>query len=424
VKRLRQVFAALLILFAGLWAFSRLSPAAFLTAYYSVEQTIVDRWPNDEHRRDVEKLAPSLIRSGWLRPSRVQVEPGISLLLDPGDLVALDILRGGPWQPEVWNAIQPSLGPGHVLLDVGAHIGYFSFKGALRVGRSGRVVSFEPNPETLKLLRANVEANHVDNVTIAPVAATDRETRLKFFAAPEVNTGASSLAEDNASVSATEQPREYTVQGRPIDDVVRALKLTRVDAIKMDIEGAESSALRGAADTLRRYHPVIAVEVVGRQLRNMRTSPEELAGILRAAGYNHAVPLNPTRIDWQWSMVDPKDLMKTLNPSDPSATGQLIRGFHGVDDETADRTSDASFAVRLPRPAAAEGWVTLRFRSSVPVTISGKVSGGTLPSTSFQKSPGEQTYRERLPAGALQQDVMELEITGTSAIQVVSIGVN
>ncbi len=381
---------------AGVALVNRLAPARFLSGYYSAEQFFVDHFPTDSHRRDIEKLSPYLIRWGILRPARIEVE-GISLLLDPSDLVALDILRGGPWQPEIWNSLSPSLSEGAVMLDVGAHIGTFTFKGAKAVGKQGRVVAFEPNPETLKLLRDNVAANHADNVTIAPVACTDREQTLHFYAAPIVNTGASSLARDNASVSLTEAPREYTVQGRPIDAVVEELKLARVDAIKVDIEGAETSAMRGASQTLRRFHPVIAIEVVRRQLHNMGTSPEELAQVFLAAGYNHARPLNPTRTDWEWKKVDAENLLSSLTVADPATTGQLLSGFHGVDDETTERTEDKDISVRLKSPASVGQWVTLKFDTSSEVAITAEAGAAKLPAQKFAAGTNVE-YRQQVPA--------------------------
>ena len=89
----------------------------------------------------------------------MEVEPGISFLLDPRDLVSSALLSTKQWQPEIWNAISPALNEGSVFLDVGAHIGYFSMKASRKAGRTGRVLAFEPNPETLVLLRDNVRVN-------------------------------------------------------------------------------------------------------------------------------------------------------------------------------------------------------------------------------------------------------------------------
>ena len=249
---------------------------------------------------DFAALAPVMSRIGLIRPARIQVEPGVSFLLDPRDLVAVSILRGGGWQSEVWDSLSPSLSEGGVFLDIGAHIGYFSMKAAIGVGKTGRVVAFEPNPETLKLLRDNVTANRAWNVIVAPVACTDREQILTLYAGPSSNTGASSLARENADILFEEPPRPYSVRGRPIDDVVRELNLTRVDAIKVDVEGAEVFVLRGAVNTLKRFHPKVVIEIVEQQLASFHTTPEELISVLTAAGYNRRRPAGTT--DWEFTV--------------------------------------------------------------------------------------------------------------------------
>jgi FkbM family methyltransferase len=230
-------------------------------------------------------LDPLLARTGLLRPVRVEVEPHVNLLLDPLDDISRTILisRTAAWEPEVWDAIAKRLATGAVFLDVGAHIGYDSLKAAALVGEAGRVVAFEPNPATAAQLASNVEASGSRNVIIQPIACTDEEQVLTLFdSTGGGNSGSSSLSAENAGTAS----RPYTVKGRPIDDVVEELGLDRVDVLKADVEGAELMVLRGASDTLRRFHPTLILEVVPRQLANMDTSVAELEAFIRSHGYN------------------------------------------------------------------------------------------------------------------------------------------
>ena len=280
--------------------FSYANRPAFMRAYFYLEQQWVEHWPVVSQKWEIEKLAPYMCRIGLLRPVRLEVEPGVSFLLDPRDLVPATILRTGQWQPEIWDSIAPRLSEGSVFLDVGAHIGYFSMKAATKVGKSGHVLAFEPNPETLKLLRDNVIANRAENVLVEAVACTDREQMLTLYAGPSINTGMSSI--DSRNVPLEGAPRSYSVRGRPIDDVIRELNLTRVDAIKVDVEGAEVYVLRGAIDTLKRFHPKLVVEVVPEQLANLGTTRDDLTSLIKDAGYNRSRPLNPQATDWEWTV--------------------------------------------------------------------------------------------------------------------------
>jgi len=247
----------------------------------------------------VSRLSRSFEKLGPGKPVRVEVEPGVSLRLDPADMIGRQILFGNVWQPEVWQSISDGLSTGGVFLDVGAHIGYETLKASVKVGPSGRVISFEPNPHTLRELRANIAASHATNVTVEPIACTDIEQTLKLYdSTSEGNSGSSSLSLANADEAKMGTLPSYTVKGRPIDDVVRELGLSRLDVIKVDVEGAEYLVLRGAQKTLRRFHPKLVMEVVPFQLANMNTSVEDLLLFIRELGYGPGKQLDDTDREW------------------------------------------------------------------------------------------------------------------------------
>jgi len=240
-----------------------------------------------------------VINPASLKPVRVQVESGINLLLDPGDKVAESILLAGSWQPEVWGALANGLSEGSVMLDVGAHIGWDTLKASVKVGPTGKVISFEPNPRTLEILRGNIAASKATNVIVEAIACTDKEQTLTLYdSTSEGNSGASSLSLSTADEKGLGTLPSYTVRGRPIDDVVRELGLTRLDVIKMDIEGAETMAIRGARETLLRFHPRIVTEVDDDHLKNLGSSVKELTALMEELGYTQHKILDEQ--DWEW----------------------------------------------------------------------------------------------------------------------------
>ena len=244
---------------------------------------------------------PSFEKFGAFKPVRVEVERGVSLRLDPTDFVAREILTQNVWQPEVWQSISDGLSAGSVFLDVGAHIGYDTLKASVKVGPSGKVVSFEPNPSTLKELHANIAASHAINVTVEPIACTDKDQALTLYdSTSEGNSGASSLSLANADEARKGTLPSYTVKGRPLDEVVRELGLSRLDVIKVDVEGAEYLVLRGARETLQRFHPKLVMEVVPLQLANMNATVEQLHALLKELGYGRGKQLDDT--DWEWTV--------------------------------------------------------------------------------------------------------------------------
>ncbi|MBZ5561107.1 MAG: FkbM family methyltransferase [Acidobacteriia bacterium] len=145
--------------------------------------------------------------------------------------------------------------PGAVVLDIGANVGLFA-KQAVRAGAQ-RVVCMEPTPGTLLALRWNLASEiAAGTVVVVPKGAWDSTGTLRFTVDPK-RPGRSSFV----NIPPEEAAYEVVVDVEPVDAVVQDLRLSRVDFIKMDIEGAELKALDGAAETLRRYQPQLAIAV-------------------------------------------------------------------------------------------------------------------------------------------------------------------
>jgi FkbM family methyltransferase len=146
--------------------------------------------------------------------------------------------------------LQKIVKPGDVVLDVGANIGTDT-KRSLLLG-AAMVVAIEPEPLTLECLRRNLAAEIRDGrVAVVPKGAWDREDTLTLHV-DEANAGGSSFLWPTGGPA-------VLVPLATIDSMVAELKLPKVDVIKMDIEGAEKNALLGAAQTIRRYHPRLAI---------------------------------------------------------------------------------------------------------------------------------------------------------------------
>ncbi len=257
------------------------SPGRRTAFYFGLQRQWDAHWPFEGGKTLYVRLRPVLEP---FVPVRVQVEPGVSMLLDPDDSVSRAILETGVWEPETWQAIAEGLEPGGTFVDVGAHIGSYALKAAKIVGPAGRVIAIEPNPDTLQRLRDNLRASGATVVTVQPVACADSETSLEFFASLGSNTGGSSLSQTSASRDA--QPvRAYQVRARPLDAIIEEAGLGRVDVVKIDTEGAELSVLKGARRTLARYRPVVIAELWEGTLKAMGTSPAEVVEFLKSQGY-------------------------------------------------------------------------------------------------------------------------------------------
>lgn len=162
------------------------------------------------------------------------------LVHDAPELVSDTLIACGEWEPFETRVLMAALTPGATFVDVGANVGYFSCLAAGIVGPHGRVVAVEPEPDNLALLERNVQALDADHVEIARVALDDVAGRTDLWLCPE-NRGDHSLIAADGRV-----PRQIeTCRG---DDILTG----RVDAIKIDVQGAEARVLRGLVETLAR----------------------------------------------------------------------------------------------------------------------------------------------------------------------------
>ena len=133
--------------------------------------------------------------------------------------------------------------------DCGAHIGEYTLQFARLVSKGGQVHAFEPDPRVYSFLLFNVAANHLTNVVTNRLGLSDRETRATFALQQDATT--SSLQEHAQNPGL----HEITIRTTTLDAYVRSHHLQRIDALKIDVEGAEAAVLMGASQVLQRFRP-------------------------------------------------------------------------------------------------------------------------------------------------------------------------
>jgi len=150
---------------------------------------------------------------------------------------------------------------GDVVIDAGANIGAFAIYAAL-LGSNVKVLAFEPEPTTFEALRRNVEINGLSSqIQCFPygLAACDGNFALirneGCFTMHKLANPERNLNVENAVLT----PREQVVRCVTIDQMLDEAEVRRCDVIKMDIEGAERAALRGAVETIQRYRPKLTI---------------------------------------------------------------------------------------------------------------------------------------------------------------------
>jgi FkbM family methyltransferase len=158
---------------------------------------------------------------------------------------------------------------GAVAWDVGAHLGYHTLALARLVGAGGRVFALEPNPHNVAHLQRHLEANPelASRVSILPCALHDSDGQhvLRMSATPDSSAG--SYLDTGAPPSDRYGERIYAnftrapVPVRRADTLVAAGECLPPRFLKLDVEGAETAALRGARELLSQQRPALALEV-------------------------------------------------------------------------------------------------------------------------------------------------------------------
>jgi FkbM family methyltransferase len=189
----------------------------------------------------------------------------------------LGMIFGG-YEPELARLMARHVKPGAMILDLGAHVGFHTLMLSRRAGSLGRVFAVEPSPATATLLMQHLRWNNCDNVQVIEALIGDEEREVAFAYRPDPMDPdglSNSLAGDIGGKTAT-------VRMTTIDRICAGC---HPDLIKMDIEGAELLALRGARETLARAAPLLVVSVHPEPMRALGTEPEDLVAFLGAFGY-------------------------------------------------------------------------------------------------------------------------------------------
>ena len=145
----------------------------------------------------------------------------------------IEIIRKGAYERHFVKLFQKECKKGMTVLDVGAQYGYYSFLAAKLVGPKGKVFSFEPDPKSYSLLLKGIKANNFKNIVPVCKAISNINGSMNITL-PYMNP--------TREVS-------FSVKTVSLDDF---FKYIDIDIIKMDIDGAETFALKGMREILKR----------------------------------------------------------------------------------------------------------------------------------------------------------------------------
>ena len=145
---------------------------------------------------------------------------------------------------------------GAVFIDVGAHVGKYSFYASRQVGDKGKVIAIEPFPQNIENLKKGIKLNNFKNITIIPVANGEHDgigyMSCEWFG-KEYSAGSAHLVEESDDT--------IEVPVKTIDNIIKELGLERVDMMKIDVERNEWNVIKGAKWTIEKFMPILQIEI-------------------------------------------------------------------------------------------------------------------------------------------------------------------
>ena len=161
--------------------------------------------------------------------------------------------------------IQPE--EGDYAVDTGGFVGETAVRFAIAVGRTGRVYSFEPVQENVTIFEQNLSTNGLDNIIIFPYGLSNVNHEAPLVSGGSITSG---FRSDDA---------HQEIPLIMLDKLVQDGTVERVDFLKMDIEGAELDALKGAEQTIRHFKPKLAISAYHNKNNDLYSISDWIAGL-------------------------------------------------------------------------------------------------------------------------------------------------
>jgi len=228
-------------------------------------------------------------RRGALWEAAKKLDPALHLLMPWYDSITVDVTLGndnslclyvcGSFEPNEFSFLDGFLKPGMVFVDVGANDGYFSLFAARRVGTTGSVVAIEPSTRERINLRRNLARNGFDNIHVVTAALGAEPGEADLRLAQSTHSGHNTLGRfvyDDVKAANVER-----VTLKTLDQVAQDLGLSRIDFVKIDVEGAEASVVAGARSVLTSMRPLMLLEINDRALSAQGATAQTLLTCLQ-----------------------------------------------------------------------------------------------------------------------------------------------
>ena len=214
------------------------------------------------------------LQSGYVEPV-IATRRARTMELDLNSHIDQTIYYHGSY--ETWDTmfLETIIQPGWIMFDIGVNIGSHSLMASKHIGPLGRIYAFDISEEEIRKFQRNLDLNQISNVEPVLNAISDHPGKVRITETRDA--GETSLALSGQT------GRE--VNATTLDEFTSTRKITRLDIIKIDIEGAEVKFLNGGATTLKQLQPILMMELNHSALERFGHEVSVPVNILKGLGY-------------------------------------------------------------------------------------------------------------------------------------------
>lgn len=207
----------------------------------------------------------------------------IKLTISQDSEISRCIYIEGVYEPNQFYFLSKFLKKGMTFIDIGANIGLYSLFASKLVGEKGRVFAIEPSSRELNKLRQNLKLNKPSNIKFLRTALSDSNSVKKLNIAVSPYDGHNSFGQFGYETTKTDHMEEVIT--KTLDKLIQEARIKRIDAIKIDVEGAEESILKGGSQTLKLLKPLLLMEFSDRTLAKQGASSNQIWKFLTSLSY-------------------------------------------------------------------------------------------------------------------------------------------
>lgn len=204
---------------------------------------------------------------------------GLKMRLTLKDWVQFNLFIYGQYEDNETKLVRKLCRDESVFFDIGANVGYYSLI-AGKTNKNNRVYAFEPVSKTFARAAENIKLNHLNNIFLHKKIISNRTELASINVGNENNWGMSSLVQHDHLSGDVEKVESIT-----LDNFVKEEKITRLDLVKIDVEGFELNVLQGMKETLIQFKPIILIEILDQNLAANGHKPADIYHFLWELGY-------------------------------------------------------------------------------------------------------------------------------------------